>query len=302
MTSALRGLYRRVLPYSLRHAVFARRRRLGLALHRARSHVLGAPTLRPTRRPEIIVSLTSFPARIDTAWMAIESIFAQSVLPDRIVLVLARSEFGDAALPATLAAQRDRGLEILWIDDSLRSYNKLLPTRAACPDAHIVTIDDDQIYAPDALVSLISGRDRHPGAVVATRALEIPRGPDGRLLPYMDWPEATPQTPAHALFPLGASGVLYPPGALDPGLLLDGPRARSLSPTGDDIWFWAVARKSSAPTAVLGWPISLAVAELSATPSLWEINQRPDGNDPQIAQVMAALEIRPDHVSVPPAG
>lgn len=42
---------------------------------------------------EIIVSLTTFPARISTVWITIETIFRQEVMPDRIVLWLAKEQF-----------------------------------------------------------------------------------------------------------------------------------------------------------------------------------------------------------------
>ena len=42
---------------------------------------------------EVIVSLTTFPARISTVWITIETIFRQEVMPDRIVLWLAKEQF-----------------------------------------------------------------------------------------------------------------------------------------------------------------------------------------------------------------
>src|SRR5690606_17959342 len=45
----------------------------------------------------LIVSLTSFPPRIEDAWITIESIFQQTYRPWKIVLVLAESEFPNRA-------------------------------------------------------------------------------------------------------------------------------------------------------------------------------------------------------------
>ena len=43
--------------------------------------------------PRIIVSMTSYPARINTVHLAIRSLLAQKVLPDKIVLWLCKSDF-----------------------------------------------------------------------------------------------------------------------------------------------------------------------------------------------------------------
>ena len=42
--------------------------------------------------PRIIVSMTSYPARINTVHLAIRSLLAQKVLPDKIVLWLCKSD------------------------------------------------------------------------------------------------------------------------------------------------------------------------------------------------------------------
>lgn len=59
-------------------------------LRRAGTHVLRTVK---HRRPRIIVSMTSYPARINTVHLAIRSLLAQKVLPDKIVLWLCKSDF-----------------------------------------------------------------------------------------------------------------------------------------------------------------------------------------------------------------
>ena len=53
-------------------------------------------------KPEVVVSMTSFPQAIPYAVGAIRSILNGSVLPDRLVLYLTFSQFGDAGLPEEL--------------------------------------------------------------------------------------------------------------------------------------------------------------------------------------------------------
>jgi hypothetical protein len=70
----------------------------------------------------LIVSLTSFPARIKTTWIAVESILRQRIRPEKIALVLNKFEFGSSSyLPRELEKQKKHGLEIIWIEKDLRS-------------------------------------------------------------------------------------------------------------------------------------------------------------------------------------
>lgn len=63
----------------------------------------------------VVTSLISHPSCIATAWLSIESLMRQEVLPDRIILNLYESEFPDKTLPWTLQQQTKRGLEINWV-------------------------------------------------------------------------------------------------------------------------------------------------------------------------------------------
>ena len=76
------------------------------------------------REQKIIVSLTSFPKRIDTLWITIETLLRQSMKPDEIILWLAEEQFnGIDSLPKALLEQQKRGLTIRFCDD-LRSHKK----------------------------------------------------------------------------------------------------------------------------------------------------------------------------------
>ena len=55
-----------------------------------------------TTSPQVIVSLTSFPAAIPYAVEAIRSVLNGSVLPDKVVLYLDTQKFPDGILPTEL--------------------------------------------------------------------------------------------------------------------------------------------------------------------------------------------------------
>jgi hypothetical protein len=235
--------------------------------------------------PNAIVSLTSYPARIQHAWIPIEQMLRHASV-DRVVLVLGDDEFGTRDLPRRLVAQQRRGLEIMWIPRSADSYNKLVPTVLAYPDAIIVTIDDDARYAPWTVPELLDSAREHPGTIVGHRGWEV-ASRDGELLPYNRWARATLSTPPERVFLTGVGGVLYPPGALPTDLVTDLGLARRLCPTSDDVWFWAVARAAGVPVHCLDAPSHRGLFRQRRTPKLEDVNRGERRNDAQIAAVVA---------------
>lgn len=197
-----------------------------------------------TPRPEIVVSLTSFPGAIDYAAGAVESILSGTVLPDRIVLYVTRSEFGDQSLPSGLL-QLEASCEIFEIRDypeNIRSYRKLIPALADFPNAIIVTIDDDADYHPKMLERLLDLHHCFPNHVLAHRAKRLKVD-----VPYKKWSKYRWYHFLSCRFydrvdtiQTGVGGVLYPPGALRADML-DTEKVTKLAPTADDIMFWAAA-------------------------------------------------------------
>ena len=233
----------------------------------------------------LVVCLTSHPSRIRHAWIAIETIFRQRRVPDRIVLVLGEDKFASRTLPRMLVRQQRRGLEILWVPHDCGSFDKLVPLRVASPDAVIITVDDDAMYAPSVVARLTDYATDHPGTVVGNRGRVI-QCDDAGLVPYLDWPLATPETPAERLVLTGVGGVLYPPGVLPIELLSDMDLATTLCPTNDDIWFWAVAGAAGVPTHCLGLESHQPVRRQAGTPRLETINRFQGEFDRQFAHVV----------------
>ena len=110
-------------------------------------------TASATSKPQVVVSLTSFPQAIPYAVGAIRSILNGSVLPHRLVLYLTFSQFGDAGLPEELIgiSRENPVFEIRNYDRDIRSYRKLIPALIDFPEAIIVTVDDDVHYHPNML-------------------------------------------------------------------------------------------------------------------------------------------------------
>ncbi|MCD8190927.1 MAG: glycosyltransferase [Clostridiales bacterium] len=135
----------------------------------------------------LIVSLTSFPARIHCVAAALESIYNQNRQADLVVLYLAEQQFPEreAELPEELLALvADGKLEIRWCPDDLRPHKKYYYVMQEFPEELIVTIDDDLQYDKTMLESLYRSYLLYPNAVSTVRAHLIVLSETGEVLPY----------------------------------------------------------------------------------------------------------------------
>lgn len=193
-------------------------------------------------QPKLIVSLTSFPARIKTVRYTIESLLTQTKKPNMVVLWLGDDQFPgkEKDLPKQLLRLKKYGLTIKWCTD-LRSYTKLIPSLEAFPDDIIVTVDDDVWYPPQWLDKLYNSYCKNPQLIHAHRCLKV-TATDGVLNKYIDWgfQNFAPQTPSYCWHITGTGGVLYPPHCLHEDIC-DREKFLTMAPTVDDIWFWAMA-------------------------------------------------------------
>lgn len=192
----------------------------------------------------VVVSLTSFPARIGTVHMVIRSLLLQTVRPAQILLYLSAEEFpqGIGQLPPQLAGLDGRhGVSIRFVDGNLRSHKKYFYAFAERPDACVITVDDDLYYPPHTIARLVDLHRRFPKAVCANVVRRIALGPDGRALPYRRWPKLPVHEPEEsaALVGVGYGGVLYPPRRLAASQVLRADVFMSICPLADDLWLKA---------------------------------------------------------------
>lgn len=258
------------------------------------------PPLLPNKenaKPQIIISLTSYPARIHTLKYTLFTLLTQSLKPDKVVLWLAKDEFRNAnkqfdpkKLPKDLLDFSAKGLEIMWYETNIKSYKKLIPSLQQFPDSIIVTADDDNLYDEHWLAKLYSAYETNPSYIHCHRAHHILFDSQDNVLPYLQWNyevSAKDYEPSFLNFFTGVGGVLYPPNSLYKDVL-DQDKFLKLCPNADDIWFWAMAVLQGTKTAIVPDPCLIEASLASQKQALWAINVAQNQNDIQLDNVLKA--------------
>ncbi|MEL6972183.1 MAG: hypothetical protein AAFZ63_27845 [Bacteroidota bacterium] len=192
-----------------------------------------------TRETPYIVSLTSFPARVEEAWVSIECLLSQTVKPDKIILWLAEEQFPGRKIPETLQMQQKRGLTIEFCDD-IKSHKKYYYTMLRHPNACVIAVDDDLYYNSTTMENVIGLHKKHPECIAANRAHEVLFDADGTMRPYTKWKHnSVAKDPSFLLFHTSGHGTLFPPGALI-DVAFDKELIKSLSFRSDDVWLKAM--------------------------------------------------------------
>ena len=182
---------------------------------------------------DIIVSLTSFPARIEYVWLTVETLKRQSLKPQKILLYLSKEQFPELekSLPENLKAEQDELFQIVFVDDDLRSHKKYYYAFKDYPEMNVVTFDDDVFYESHTLEELYNAHKRFKDCVICGRACTIAPKRE-----YNSWPRTKEKyVPLNGILQIGISGVLYPPHCYS-SLIFDVQAIKECCPKADDIW------------------------------------------------------------------
>ena len=248
--------------------------------------------------PRWILSLTSYPQRMNDIHYALYSLLRQTQKPDKLILWLGEDKFPhqEQDLPQNVLELKKYGLEICWRKD-LKSYTKLFYALREYPEDIIITADDDIFYPNDWLSRLAHAYQENPGSseIIAHRTHLIQVDSNGTPLSYRNWLKETGTTvPSFRNFITGVGGVLYPPHSLHPDVM-NMEMALKLAPYADDIWFYAMAlrRHTRIHTLKDGYSQLIFInpeRELRQTEetTLAKQNVAGNGNDGQMRAVMEA--------------
>ncbi len=233
----------------------------------------------------IIVSLTSFPARINRLWIVVESLLRQQYKPEMIMLWLSLEQFPTMqALPRSLTRLQKRGLTIRLCKDDLRSHKKYYYAMKEFPKDYIITIDDDVIYNSQLLLYLIELNHKFPRAICCNHALHI-TVKDGNIATYVDWQIIkSEQYPNIEIIPIGVGGILYPPNSLDHDVFNIDVFKRYCF-LADDIWLNIMARLHGTSVAKTAYNSSYLPIINSNSINLYSKNINDGFNDKQLRNV-----------------
>ena len=242
----------------------------------------------------VYISLTTYPARIESAYYAIYSILDQTVRPNKIILTLINDEFpeGESSLPQSILSLKEKGLEILWARDNLRPHNKYFYSMQKYPDALIITIDDDILYPSDTIEKLIKCYKKFPNAISAFHTDKFAIR-NNRLDKYSNAIIGYRQeihAPKHSLLAEGFAGVLYPPSIL-PQDAFDKNLIQRCSPMADDIWLKCIELKNNIPVVCASPKQNVIVLGQCQESALFKVNRERNFNDEQLESAQDALGI-----------
>lgn len=254
------------------------------------------------REIPLIVSLTSFPERINIVVKTIKTLLTQTLKPDMVILWLAPEQFpnGENDLPQELLDLQKYGLTIDWYRD-IRSYKKIIPALKKYPKAVIITVDDDIYYAPDTVETLYKSYLEHKDEIQAHRC-DVLKLEDGKIIWAKTRELYSDKNRGKASFKnrlTGYGAVLYPPHCFYKDVC-DEELIKKFLPTHDDIWLWAMAVLNGYKTRLIkGYSESIDYVENSQQFGLCKINKKGVGTSleeayevilKQYPQIMEILE------------
>lgn len=232
----------------------------------------------------MIISLSSFPARLPYIAPCLKSLVAQKRAGDTILVWLGKEQFphGEDDIPETIRpylASNGGCVDVRFTDD-IRSFTKLLPSLTAFPNDTIITVDDDVAYAPQTIDILKKAHAQNPTAIFAHAVSDL-------FCSHGDWHRTTGThgfftSPQPLRMMLGIGAVLYPPHSLGK-LAFDRKLFQRLCPTNDDIWFWYCAAKNG--TSIFRVPKAIRRPKMIAATAVGALSATNETNGDEVNRV-----------------
>lgn len=252
------------------------------------------------KKPQIdnlILSCTSFPARIKYFEYTLFSVINQNIRPKKIILWLSVDEFPNKEkdIPENLKRYEPYGLEIKFKNNNIRSYKKLIYSLSEFHSEIIITFDDDVFYNKNWLKLLYFNHLKNPNYIIANRVHKV-SFTNYKIDSYNNWKKNNLKLSFLNFF-TGIGGILYPPDSLykdvcNEKLFLD------LSPNADDIWFYVMALLNKTKILKINYFIKLYRnfdyiynSDYLKIPKLSTNNVKNNENDIQLKKVLCHYNI-----------
>lgn len=244
--------------------------------------------------PRIIVSLTSFPDRIGTVYIALNSIYQQTKQPHEVVLWLAECQFPNKEedLPVELLDYKRLGLQIRWCKEDIRPHKKYFYAMQEYPEDIIITIDDDLTYDCRMIENLFVSYLHYPNAVSTVRTHLVKGDGQGNIAPYESWIKeysGVIGTPSMQLFSTSGAGTLYPPHCMDEEVFhLE--MIKKLCLNADDLWLKIMQVRKGTPVVLVDTNRLLRYIPETQHVALRKLNVYQSDNDNQLRNILSAYD------------
>lgn len=236
----------------------------------------------------IIVSMTSYPARIENIKNTLHSIMSQTCKPDKVVLYLSEEQFAGKNLQIDLSDYFSQGLEIHWCLGDMKSHKKYLYAFREYADDYIITIDDDFYYEKHMVEELVEYAAQFPGCILARRTHLITAEREGYISPYEKWWGECMHyvgLPRMDLFAVGCGGILYPPHLLTDEVF-NTDNIMECCMYADDVWLKVMELISGVPVVQVQTRLLDRYDEAFAIDGLYQKHNGNGGNDAQFQKVL----------------
>ena len=184
----------------------------------------------------VIISLTSYTARLKNLHIVIRSLLKQKISPEKIILYLG-NDTNESDIPKKLKKLTRYNFEIRTGYEDLKPHKKYFFAMQEFPEYKIITVDDDLIYDKNLVYDLLYCSNNYPDCICARRVNLMTKNENGILNPYSKWlwEYKNITEPSHSLIATGCGGVLYPPHCL-PEETFNSELLKKLCLNTDDIW------------------------------------------------------------------
>ena len=237
---------------------------------------------------EVIVSMTSYPKRIDNIKPTLDSIFNQTVQPDKIFLWLAASEFKNKEddLPQYLLdLVKKKKIYIKWCNN-LKPHKKYFNALQEYQSSIVITVDDDLIFDNDLIECLLKSYIKYPNAISAMRTHLMKK--DGHKFDkyknFLLEQNLIINKPSMNILATNGAGTLFPPNIINFDYFSE-ELITKLGINCDDILLKLFEVVSDVPVVQPRKFKELKYVPNTQECSLWQINQLPDGNDKTLENI-----------------
>ena len=197
------------------------------------------PIAKSKIKSDVVISLTSFPARIDDVHLVIQCLLRQTISPLKIILWLSKQQFEGVEIPDSLRKLEDDTFNIRFVEGDVKSHKKYFYVLTEYPNNRILIVDDDLYYPSDMLEIMLKAANNYPDSIIC-RFGSIMKFNNENILPYNDWWNEISEESNNPNFFFGSGGgILLNRNMLYEDVLnLD--LAIELTPLADDIWLNAM--------------------------------------------------------------